>query len=284
MCAKVEALAFTIQISGAKLDSLTLYGVADGILAFSSGSCDNLISMLRPLRRLHLSINCHSGDTSGSNNAKLDRVGTYLAAESFPNSIEAIGNIRVLELQMPSYLPEAHEAVHPVVDFGHIFGDATAPHLTELSLGWFATSKATLAGLLLRHKCTLQRVSLSNFVLTNNDWPQVFSDIAGKLPKLHKLSPRGEFATALDEYEPADLWLNTGNAYMAACDRWEILLPRIAVERFVFEGGEVPDVHRLYQVGEELRKNPKLPRPERMYEPPEPVIRNDGFDEADENW
>ena len=70
----------------------------------------------------------------------------------------------------------------------------TYPHLYELSLANCNVCGDALVDFVLRHKQTLRRPLLQNMLLGTRTWPDLFSSIAGHLPKLHKFALRGFFS------------------------------------------------------------------------------------------
>lgn len=69
--------------------------------------------------------------------------------------------------------------------------DTHFTHLYELGLAHCTTSEGYLIELLLRHKDTLRRLSLSEIQLRHGTWEHFFQIIGGKLPALRAVKLRG---------------------------------------------------------------------------------------------
>lgn len=116
-----------------------------------------------------------------------------------------------------------------------VIPEKTWPKLRELGLSDFETTEGDLVDLLLRHKESLRRLSLSHLDLVAGEWESAFRRIGGKLPKLRKIKLRGSF---LESGAPHLHFGIPGEASQddPMCD---------TIEECILYGGELPDFSDL---------------------------------------
>lgn len=101
--------------------------------------------------------------------------------------------LRVLKLQLP--VARLHSPLPDKARLELALRDITYPHLYEIALCQCETRGSFLVDLLLRHKATLRRLSLSNMTLVGgrSTWRSVFTKVGGQLPRLCMVKFRGSF-------------------------------------------------------------------------------------------
>jgi hypothetical protein len=82
----------------------------------------------------------------------------------------------------------------------YVFQRMAYPHLYELSLANCGVCGHIFIDFILRHRHTLRRLSLHNMISFKSQhsgdlrlWPEIFSNIARRLPNLHHVRIRGFF-------------------------------------------------------------------------------------------
>ena len=118
-----------------------------------------------------------------------------------------------------------------------MFQQQKFPHLYELGLSNCVTTAEYLHGLLIRHKATLRRLSLSHVHFSENSSTSFFRGIGGKLPALRTVKLRGWFEASAYGVE---------YFFDIPASESRRIAPRFdAVETFVLEGGHWPNVWNL---------------------------------------
>lgn len=141
--------------------------------------------------------------------------------------------LRVLKLSLP-----LRDPWHPTsegVRLEHTLRNITFPHLYELSLSQCEVKAGYLVRLLMRHKATLRRLSLSDIILANDQvsWRKVFTRLGGQLPNLCRARLCGSFGRVEDFYPPLQLGFRTFEHDCATPFR-------DALENFIVKGGHYP--------------------------------------------
>ncbi|KXT07641.1 hypothetical protein AC578_10182 [Pseudocercospora eumusae] len=109
-------------------------------------------------------------------------------------------NLRVLKIRMWHT-----EFRAPYARMEDALGTTTWPKLRELGLSEFAVAEDYLVDLLLRHKDSLRRLSLSDIHLSSGALDGFVDRVGGKLPKLRKVKLRNHFRDSFNtEMEFAD--------------------------------------------------------------------------------
>lgn len=138
--------------------------------------------------------------------------------------------LRVLKLRM--YHNHSEEPV-PEARLKDVVGSTTWPKLRELGLNDMLTSEDELLDLLLRHKDSLRRLSLSYIYLQQGSWTSFLERIGGKLPKLKKIKLRGDLS---------DLEWGTYELAVPGLGDDEEEPFQEAAENFFINGGDLEDL------------------------------------------
>jgi hypothetical protein len=112
-------------------------------------------------------------------------------------------------------------------------GDLVFPHLYDLAISSCVTTSSFLESVILRHKDTLHRLTISNIHLITRDLKQFFQSIAGRLPNLRKVTLRGLSAHS-------GTWENVEYDEPLGATSPDNTLVRYDIESFVLNGGLVP--------------------------------------------
>ena len=197
---QVLNIADAAASSGVKLDSLTLPGATYQLWdpgLRSEEELESLKAVVLPLRRLLLDIQIESNfearnDEGFRRTWADDMADAVIKTGSLTKMLAEAANLRVLKLHLwerpydcPSpYLEDALEDIH----FSHLY---------DLAIGGCMTKTQYLIDVLLRHKATLRRLSISDIHLVDpgRNWPSFFDAIAGKLPNLRKVKLRGRLTS-----------------------------------------------------------------------------------------
>jgi len=266
----LNAVAAAAYGSGSSLDSLTLENVSPRIIPDLNSSDmginaehpDNLDCQLRalikPLRRLRFVLSAANPDYNavGDEYALLEEQSDLLKAGGLYRLLKDATELRVVKFSFQAEVLEA-ESTFMSMDHAHVFRDLTFPHLYELRLSNCLMSMEYLLDLLLRHKDTLRRLSISYAQLSTGDWHTCFAEIGGKLTALKSVKLRGEseceFFTQFD---------------FAVPEQRKPYYYRDAVERYVLIGGEWPDPEDYSDPGDTTD-----PLDQEEYELPAPTDR-----------
>lgn len=135
--------------------------------------------------------------------------------------------LRKLELKLPYSIDKMSK-----IDLAQVVGDCTWRELTHLDLTMFRCTSDYLVDLLKRHETTLTGLRLCDVTLSEGRWTDCFQRIAGKLPKLSKVTLRGQF-TCSDLVAPALVTSLSEDSHDP-----EECVPRL--ERYLVAGGELP--------------------------------------------
>lgn len=303
---EVDAVAYALSTARRRLDSLTLCGIspglfglnmqyereeillleelADGTRVTDAKLCayQNLQALVRPLRRLRIFFQAWpSGLTESQENELQEQATQVLNAGDVEPVLSIAREVRVLKLQLPFPAHCSHDDVRPPYLFlNRVLDDAFYPHLYELAVGQAVLFPDDLINLLLRHRATLRRLSLSNLMLANQDsWMQVFSRPAGQLRNLKAVKLRGNFS---DLGGPEFRFEQPGQ-------QPGLIIPaRDALENFIVTGRERPDPMDLW-AGNDLSRHahvpedytpPGLPDDDMLLDDPASEYEPDEFD----NW
>lgn len=134
--------------------------------------------------------------------------------------------LRVLKLRMY----HNHFAnIRPEAKLKDVVGSTTWPKLRELGINDVLTTQNELLDLLLRHKDSLRRLSLSYIYLEQGTWVDFIQEIGGKLPKLKKVKLRGDMT---------DLEAGTYEFAVPGCGEESEHPIQEAAEKFILYGGE----------------------------------------------
>jgi hypothetical protein len=199
-------LAHTAVASGHQLDSLTLAGI--GYLLWNPRNHEQVSdvkALVQPLRRLRLS-------TLSMTEAEEKFASTIIASEAVANfqagwfreMLAVATNLQVLKLHFSPFTFAGEQAEYQQKFLGprkiylkNVLGDLRFPHLYELAISSCGTTSSYLEEVLLRHKDTLRRLTLSHIHMVTDDFRQVFRNIAGQLPELRKVTLKGSLTLSL---------------------------------------------------------------------------------------
>ena len=148
--------------------------------------------LIKPLRRLRLI-------TLSMTEAEEKLESTIIASEAtanfqagrFREMLAVATNLRVLKLHFSPFTFVGEQATYQQKFLGpreiylkDVLGDLKFPHLYELAISSCGTTSRYLEEVLLRHKDTLRRLTLSHIHMVTEDFRQFFHNIAGQLPEL----------------------------------------------------------------------------------------------------
>lgn len=159
--------------------------------------------------------------------------------------------LRVLRIRLPDRVLESNEktdsgrvleAVYKGINLNYVFRRMTYHHLYELSLANCSVCGDTFINFILRHKETLRRLSLCNISLATSlyshyisSWRNVFTQIAGRLPKLQIVRLRGFF------FQRKVLAMDWNMPQTPEASEVELFCPaRDAIEKYIMTGGTLP--------------------------------------------
>jgi hypothetical protein len=249
------ALAQALQDSGRSLDSLTVVNVYYEALYGGTATKDfvrdlyvrrtgdpfPLWVLVRNLRRLRVYI--HMADRRNEMEYHPREPGSSVFTEA--------PELRVLSIRLPHRVLEPNEktdsgrvleALYKGINLHYVFRRMTYHHLYELSLANCSVCGDTFINFILRHKETLRRLSLCNMSLATSQyshyissWRNVFTQIAGRLPNVHKVRLRGFFfqrkVLAMDWSMPQTPEASEAKLFCPARD---------AIERYILMRGAMP--------------------------------------------
>jgi hypothetical protein len=141
-------------------------------------------------------------------------------------------NLRVLKLHFSPYVVSDEHVIE--VHLQDILGDLRFPFLYELAISSCVTKSSYLESVILRHKDTLRRLTISNINLITQDLKHFFQNIVGRLPNLRKVTLCGLSAHT----QP---WRNVEHDEPLGAKFPDNSIVRYDVESFVLNGGLVPD-------------------------------------------
>ncbi|CAK1357528.1 hypothetical protein CB0940_07742 [Cercospora beticola] len=136
--------------------------------------------------------------------------------------MESAGNLRSLEIDMPCPNPGEDK-----IELSDVVGSIVWANLRNFAITTVYANPSDLVDFLLRHAGTLERLEL-NEVTLEGEWPECFSRLAGKLPRLKEVQLRGVFSVGHGAFFCffGDLYTSRGNEYSQS------------VARYIIEGGE----------------------------------------------
>lgn len=229
-------LANAVASAGIRLDSLTISETTHRLWdCHSKKDRMNLEALIRPLRRFRLSVKARrkpltDGNSDDDSEADYD-IKNYQAGR-FRTMLSEATNLRVLKLQFPAFQPYCNSFQSPNLE--DLLGDLKFPHLYELAISRCATGSSFLKSVILRHRATLRRLTISRIHLVGNDFAEFVQSIAGQLPNLCEVTLRG-VSTPMP-WSPGYC-----NGSYSTAEYPENTLVRYHAERFVLMGGVAPD-------------------------------------------
>ena len=237
---QVLMVATAINETGSTLDSLTLH-VSDRIFDMRSSV---LKALVRPLSRLRMFIE----EKVDYDSDEYPDVDVDVKRGNLIDLLAEARNLRVLRLGLPWQGINARDGF--AAAFEKTREDLTYKHLYELVISDSEIGAELLLALVLRHKATLRRLSLSWLTLPTENahpttWRNVFTMLSGQLPKLQIVRLRGKFGlvnATMDWFPQIDV--NSDSHYQHA------------LENFVLNGGEWPEKSSavvLPEVSDKLR-------------------------------
>ena len=115
----------------------------------------------------------------------MDALSVVLEKGGLADALSRAKELRVLKLSFQCDIdPQEDELSGMTTPLEHVLRDHHYPHLYELSICNCVVDEIYLKDLLLRHKSTLRRLSMSWIKLREGSWDSFFQSIGGKLPAL----------------------------------------------------------------------------------------------------
>lgn len=236
-------LAHAAAVTETQLDSLTLAKI--GHRLWDPRSCeevDNVVALVQPLRRLRwftLAMTEREEDELASVIAANQAIANFRAGR-FQELLAVATNLRVLKLHFAPYFINGAQEILSQDFLGareiylkDVLGDLTFPHLYELAIGSCGITSAYLEHVILRHKATLRRLTLSHLHVITESLQRFFHNIAGQLPDLRKVTLQG-----LSSPQP---WGPPQRSTAARENSIDNSLVKYEVENFVLNGGVAPN-------------------------------------------
>lgn len=146
--------------------------------------------------------------------------------------LAAATDLRVLKLQFPPFQPRCRSFRSP--NLQDLLGDIHYPHLYELAISRCATDSSYLRSVVLRHKATLRRLTISRIHLVSGDFKDFVESIAGQLPNLCEVTLRG-----ISHPDPWSLQYCNGRHWTSEHPEKSVI--RHDVEGYILWGGIAPD-------------------------------------------
>lgn len=218
-----------------QLDSLTISETTHRLWdCHSEEDRNNLRALVRPLRRLRLFLRATRGDAHDgwAEDPEIDYDMRNYQAGRFRAMLTDATNLRVLKLQFPPLRPYQDSFRAP--DLRDLLGDLTFPQLYELAISRSATNSAYLRSVILRHRATLRRLTISRIHLVSNDFEAFVESIAGRLPNLQEVTLRGVSTPG-----PWDIWCCTGSYSFHEYPERSVI--RYNAENFILRGHAAHD-------------------------------------------
>jgi hypothetical protein len=247
-------LAHAAATSNLQLDSLTLAGI--GYLLWNPRNSEQVSvvkALIQPLRRLRLSTLSMTESEDRLMSAIIANEATAnFQGGRFREMLAVATNLRVLKLHFSPFTFAGERATYQQDYLGareiylkNVIGDLRFPHLYELAISSCGTTSSYLEEVLLRHKDTLRRLTLSHIHMVTEDFRQFFRNIAGQLPELRKVTLHG-----ITDPEP---WGPPGRKSTGAKEFYDNSLVKYEVENFVLSGGVPPQwQNRFTWVGRQV--------------------------------
>lgn len=108
--------------------------------------------------------------------------------------LQSAPNLRKVQLNLSNETDQDYgKSEVQMLDLGSIVRRFTWQHLRIISLHGFSARQGDLTDSLTRRQVTLERLALTAVDLSEGDWCNYFTAIAGKLPKLNIIRLRDEF-------------------------------------------------------------------------------------------
>ena len=169
-------------------DSLTLAGI--GYLLWNprnSEQVSDVKALIQPLRRLRLSTLSMTESEDRLMSAIIANEATAnFQGGRFREMLAVATSLRVLKLHFSPFTFSGERAFYQQDYWGareiylkNVIGDLRFPHLYELAISSCGTTSSYLEEVLLRHKDTLRRLTLSHIHMVTEDFRQFFHNIAG---------------------------------------------------------------------------------------------------------
>jgi hypothetical protein len=224
--------------AGLQPDSLTLVKISHRLWDPRSDEVvSSMKALFRPLRRLRLStLTSSEALTAQESTETMSTTIADHAMKSFRDGrlrdmLAIATDLRVLKMQFSPYVISDEHVVE--VQLHDTLGDLVFPHLYDLAISSCVTTSSFLESVILRHKDTLHRLTISNIHLITRDLKQFFQSIAGRLPNLRKVTLRGLSAHS-------GTWENVEYDEPLGATSPDNTLVRYDIESFVLNGGLVP--------------------------------------------
>lgn len=141
-------------------------------------------------------------------------------------------NLRILKLHMSTDLSGG--GTNYVTHLRDVLPDTVWPNLIELALREMVTSEDGLVSLLIRHKSSLRRLSLSEICVEEGSCEDVFKRIGGQLTMLRQVRLRSFFSEEYDCFDVPGVGLPG-----------TIRPRRDAIENYILKGGDWPNLDDL---------------------------------------
>ena len=281
-------LANAAATSDLQLDSLTLAGI--GYLLWNPRNYEQVSDikvLMQPLRRLRLS-------TLSMTEAEEKMASTIIAREAtanfqsgrFQEMLAVSTNLRILKLHFSPFTFAGENTTYQQKFLGareiylkDVLGDLRFPHLYELAISSCGTTSSYLEGVLLRHKDTLRRLTLSHIHMVTESFPQFFPNIAGQLPELRRVTLHG--------VSDPQAWGPPGQKDRLAEEPSDNSLVKYELESFILSGEVPPQWHnhftwvrgRLIVTQKEEYLQSGLPEENTMPDDPKLYYEWDEFDD-----
>jgi hypothetical protein len=203
-------------------------------------------ALIQPLRRLRISTLSMTESEDRLMSAIIANEATAnFQGGRFREMLAVATNLRVLKLHFSPFTFAGERATYQQDYLGareiylkNVLGDLRFPHLYELAISSCGTTSNYLEEVLLRHKDTLRRLTLSHINMVTEDFRQFFRNIAGQLPELRKVTLHG-----ITDPEP---WGPPGRKSTGAEEFLDNSLVKYELENFVLSGGVPPQWHNHF--------------------------------------
>jgi len=248
-------LAHAAVASDHCFDSLTLAGISHRL--WNPRNYEEVLdvqALIQPLRRLRvttLSMTEIEEDEMAKVVIPSEATANFRAGR-FQEMLAVASNLRVLKLHFAPYLFAGKKAVYQQsrlhvreIYLKDILGILMFPHLYELAISSCGTTSGYLEEVLLRHKQTLRRLTLSHIHMVTVDLHQFFHNVAGWLPELRKITLHG-----ITDPQP---WGPPGFRARVTQGSPDNSLVKYEVENYMLNGGIPPQWNNHFNwVGSEV--------------------------------
>lgn len=191
-------------------------------------------SLTTNLRELRIGFCLYDYDRMADEPGSLDPTVREESAAYYKRGLLAKWLATATQLRMLKLRMWHKDFADPYAVMADVLGNTTWPKLRELGLSEFSTSENFLVDLLLRHKSSLRRLSLSDIYLSEGAWESVFERLGGKLQKLRKVKIRRNLGAPFGE------GFDFGDGDNGASDN-PINGERDAFEHQLLHGGDILD-------------------------------------------